>query len=1176
MRSTAFLLLCLCSLSTLHAATTVTVSDTAVAPASSMAVNVGNATANFVNGSCFEGPANGDGIAATGWGWWKDGGTFTCAIDTSTKTSGKQSQRLVVTAAPAQLKQTRVDLAQAALTTKLIAGHNYIIKARMKAGTATARMKLGFVNESWGTHYPTNATTLTTGWVDYSWTFTPSATTLWRGVTIQFLDAQTYWLDDVVAWDSTDTDAATGFVKQYVDRLKEMKPKMLRLGGLGVNSVPLEDYLFRPWPDTYGPPPTETLNINTFMALCKTTNASPFVCMPPAFTDTASAATQTDLTWDLLNNHYADHGNMVDYLGGDSSTTYGARRQSDGFNRWDTQFPTIYYEMGNETWGTPDGKWDMHLTPQPADTPFPGAGADPWVDNYAVYCLKRLTEMKGRPGWRSNMRAGFGGFAADTDNWANYRTKLIPIVKNVADFGTVFMYYGSGDNTKTDEQIYGGLFAKAIWHEREIKAMNAKYQTAAGKNVPVVIYEGNAVWGNYFNGPTENDRFVYSKEVSLGAAVSMVDNYCAGNKASVTFNNHFAFTGGPWGTVTEDTYLRKPSFFALKMMNENLSGSLITASVSGSGTWNDNLTTETNVPYVACYPYKNGSALSIVVINRHRTQAQSVTINRAMTFGKLISLTGANINTNNETAENITLQSQNLTGSGTSYTFNAAPFSAYILVATDGLPPTYALTVNSGSGDGSYAQGANVAITADAPTAGQVFDRWTINSGSPNIASSTSATTQLTMPAGAATITATYKAAPVNQAPTVQFTAPLNNATLTGSSKINAHAHDGDVGTADGSGIQQVVFELVKSTGVVASTTDTSAPYDWDPFNSTLYADGVYTLRARATSTAAAGGTSATATISITIANTAPPQPPSAPTGLIAAASSASEIGLSWTDTSNNETSFVLERSLDSQNWLEIASLPPDTATYADTELAAATLYYYRVKAVNGAGDSAYSAPASAVTFSAPDGGNPGGGGSGPLPPGQGPADDFDGDGLTNANDPDDDGDGLDDSVDPEPFTTFAMNVVKVKGSMKFGQENKDGCGISGVLPGLPVGFSPENQTVAVDVGGAVATFTLDKKGRSKTANGSFLLKLKTVRNKTTKLKEFLGGDAPFTIKLGKGTWSDDWADEGANPAADAKQVLLTIKVGLTFGGKLYQTSIDTSYSAKAEKGGTFSMAMKK
>ncbi|MCP3097659.1 phospholipase [Myxococcus sp. K15C18031901] len=65
------------------------------------------------------------------------------------------------------------------------------------------------------------------------------------------------------------------------------------------------------------------------------------------------------------------------------------------------------------------------------------------------------------------------------------------------------------------------------------------------------------------------------------------------------------------------------------------------------------------------------------------------------------------------------------------------------------------LTVNSGSGDGSYASGTQVTITADAPASGYVFDKWT----GATVTSATSATTTLTMPAAATTVTATYKLA---------------------------------------------------------------------------------------------------------------------------------------------------------------------------------------------------------------------------------------------------------------------------------------------------------------------------------------------------------------------------------------------------------------------------------
>jgi C1A family cysteine protease len=71
-------------------------------------------------------------------------------------------------------------------------------------------------------------------------------------------------------------------------------------------------------------------------------------------------------------------------------------------------------------------------------------------------------------------------------------------------------------------------------------------------------------------------------------------------------------------------------------------------------------------------------------------------------------------------------------------------------------PSSFALTVNSGSGDGNYAAGAKVTITANAAPSGQVFSKWVINSGSPTLANPSAATTTLTMPASAATVTATY------------------------------------------------------------------------------------------------------------------------------------------------------------------------------------------------------------------------------------------------------------------------------------------------------------------------------------------------------------------------------------------------------------------------------------
>ncbi|MDR0530867.1 MAG: DUF5067 domain-containing protein [Oscillospiraceae bacterium] len=70
-------------------------------------------------------------------------------------------------------------------------------------------------------------------------------------------------------------------------------------------------------------------------------------------------------------------------------------------------------------------------------------------------------------------------------------------------------------------------------------------------------------------------------------------------------------------------------------------------------------------------------------------------------------------------------------------------------------PQTYTLTVNNGTGSGQYTAGAVVAITANEALSGKVFDRWT----GAAVADATAAATTITMPAGNATVTATYKTA---------------------------------------------------------------------------------------------------------------------------------------------------------------------------------------------------------------------------------------------------------------------------------------------------------------------------------------------------------------------------------------------------------------------------------
>ncbi len=81
---------------------------------------------------------------------------------------------------------------------------------------------------------------------------------------------------------------------------------------------------------------------------------------------------------------------------------------------------------------------------------------------------------------------------------------------------------------------------------------------------------------------------------------------------------------------------------------------------------------------------------------------------------------------------------------------------------------------------------------------------------------------------------------------------------------------------------------------------------------------------------------------------------PAAPTGLTGSGQINGAL-LSWVDAANNETAYIVERSLSSQHYAMIARLDVDTTTYTDNTVRDGMVASYRVKAVAGINSSAYS-----------------------------------------------------------------------------------------------------------------------------------------------------------------------------------------------------------------------------
>ena len=98
----------------------------------------------------------------------------------------------------------------------------------------------------------------------------------------------------------------------------------------------------------------------------------------------------------------------------------------------------------------------------------------------------------------------------------------------------------------------------------------------------------------------------------------------------------------------------------------------------------------------------------------------------------------------------------------------------------------------------------------------------------------------------------------------------------------------------------------------------------------------------------------------------APTSAPAAPARLNAVGYGPGRIIISWTDLSNNEGSFSVERSPNgTSGWTVIGSALANANFYIDSGLTQSTTYFYRVRAVNSVGASAYTNTASATTAAA-------------------------------------------------------------------------------------------------------------------------------------------------------------------------------------------------------------------
>jgi chitodextrinase len=202
---------------------------------------------------------------------------------------------------------------------------------------------------------------------------------------------------------------------------------------------------------------------------------------------------------------------------------------------------------------------------------------------------------------------------------------------------------------------------------------------------------------------------------------------------------------------------------------------------------------------------------------------------------------------------------------------------------------------------------------------------------------------------------ASFRAAPPDSTPP---TAPTNlTSTPASSTQINL------TWTASTDNVGVAGYLLERCLGTTCNSFTQIATPGGTAFNDTTVAPATgYSYRVRATD--AAGNLSGYSNVATA---TTPPDttPPTAPSNLIATASSITQINLTWTASTDNVgvSNYLLERcqGTSCNNFVQIAT--PTAPSFADSGLTSGTSYSYRVRATDAAGNlSGYSNIAGAST----------------------------------------------------------------------------------------------------------------------------------------------------------------------------------------------------------------------
>jgi hypothetical protein len=384
--------------------------------------------------------------------------------------------------------------------------------------------------------------------------------------------------------------------------------------------------------------------------------------------------------------------NLIQYLGADAGTPYGAMRAARGqVAPWTSVFSKIYLELGNEAWN--DGVFHGAAMPDPvaygkrAATIFGAARSSPSYDAKVFDLI--LGSWAAVPYWTSTEMA----------NSANYDTV------DAAPY-----LFNSFNDASSTEAIFGPMFAQPESVDSVSTGTMHQQAAAAGasgtsnvKPAALAVYE---VQLSTMTG-TASQAAVNSVVPSLGAGLTVVEHMLLMMRdLGVTVENLYALpeysnpftntatsaseTTPLFGAVVDmggQTNLRRPVFLAEQLANSAILPYLLNTTASGANpTWNQPLSSNDDIKLTGAhelqvFAFSDGAKKrSVIAFNLSRTQSLPVKPSGAGAPPadvpiSISLLTSKNVTDTNEASSNVTIQSRIVNGYPSGTVISLPPYS---------------------------------------------------------------------------------------------------------------------------------------------------------------------------------------------------------------------------------------------------------------------------------------------------------------------------------------------------------------------------------------------------------------------------------------------------------------------------------------------------------------------